>query len=53
MFSGCFMRYASRGGWNKKEKVMEGIKNILLVLSLIANAGLFAVYVLPSFWKPK
>lgn len=32
---------------------MELIKTILLTVSLIANAGLIAVYVLPGIWKPK
>lgn len=26
---------------------------VAFVISFIANVGLFAVYVLPSFWKPK
>lgn len=32
---------------------MELIKTVLLTVSLIANVGLFAVYVLPTIWKPK
>lgn len=32
---------------------MELIKTWLLVASLVANAGLFAYFVLPLFWKPK
>lgn len=32
---------------------MEIVKDYLLIISFIANVGLFAVYVLPSFWKPK
>lgn len=32
---------------------MEKLLDILLVVSLLANVGLFSVYVLPTIWKPK
>lgn len=32
---------------------MEQIKDVILVVSLLANAGLFCYFVLPLLWKPK
>lgn len=32
---------------------MQGAKDFLLVISLIANAGLIATFVVPLIWKPK
>lgn len=32
---------------------METLKDILLVLSLVVNAGLIAFYVVPGIYKPK
>ena len=26
---------------------------VLLIISAVANVGLFSVYVLPTIWKPK